>query len=51
MAGRLPFQIELIDVLSVFGPDELSDKFELLPELEDSFFEDGDLPGGPFLED
>ena len=50
MAGRLPLQIELIDLLGIFSLNQLGQKLKLLAEFENGLLEDCNFPGCPFLE-
>ena len=51
MACGLPLQVKIIDILCIFGLDELGNELELLAESQDGLLEDGHLSWCPFLED
>lgn len=50
MACRFPLQVKLIDILGVFGLDQLCDELKLLAEPQNGLLEDSHFPGCPLLE-
>lgn len=51
MTCGFPLQVELINILRIFGLDELGDELELFAESKDGLLEDCHLSWRPFLED
>lgn len=51
MTCGFPLQVKLIDILCIFGLDELGNELKLLSKSQDGLLEDSHLPWCPFLED